>query len=277
MAGIQKPYENIYWRCAIALLAAHYILSHTSNYGFFQVIAVPGYWPSLLASFIIAFLLTQIVYLTTIFLDKHFPYAINWRKRLGMQCLMGIVAVSALAVSLAYIYFYLNSVVERLPDYMRLDFPIILAFIIGLNAYYFIRYLISINRTLIKQLYNVLRRNRKMQVLQEISAQQHEKQIAFIVRYGKNYTITYDDGTSFVWFEPLRVTIEKLKTQDFFLINPTCIVSRRAIQKIKRASSKRLKIYINPKIIAHSNYDNFYVSQSNCKQFMKWYSDHKIW
>lgn len=280
--GINKPYRDFPARIIISLCAAHYILSHTTEYGLFEVVLVNGYTISLIGSFIIALIIVYAVFKVTVMLDRRVPYAVNWRKRCVYQFVGGVLAVSVLASGLAMVLFLLIKEPQRIWRYFNQDFPIILAFIICLNAYYYSYYNIRVMKLLWSQLFLVMKRYR-MQAAKEFvpadnGAEQLPKKIAFIVRMRhRSYLARHMDATSEQWLTSIRDSISALPKGEYFTINPTCIIHIDTIQKIEEISSRRYKITFKAPLNTFLTEEQAIVSQSNGKAFVKWIGDRELW
>ncbi|MDQ8005256.1 MAG: hypothetical protein REI64_10685 [Pedobacter sp.] len=274
----QRPiYNDLYIRMLMSLLAAHYILTHTSKYGFFEIVLVNGYLYSLAISFFIAFLLFQLVYALTTQLDKRYPYLSNWKIRLVLQVLIGIGVVAIIAFLSAYIFFYANNVTERIPRYFNHDFPMIMAYIIGMNVYYMIRQGLLVNRFLFDRVHSLTEETpKKAPHRTKLAERKTDRKIAFVLKKDRQYMVTYADGSTFAWFKSIKRTMEELSLEEYFAINPTCIISKNVILSIKPIQSKRYAITLKPDFHKQVNPENFIVSQANKKRFTAWFTNNHI-
>ena len=275
-----KPYNDFVPTLFVALFAGHYILSHTTPYGFFEVVTVNGYWRSLLSSFIIALILVHSIRKITLALDNYTPYVRNWKLRTALQLVFGVLGVAIIAISLAFIYFYFAGEKVRLLRYLNHDFPIVLAFIIMLNAYYFIFFALRVNRKLFMVAWQLKQRHQREQEERKFKAALianptavSDNPIAFIVRVDREYFVTYFDGSTFLWRQTIKGSIAQLPANDFFMINPRCIVNRMAIETIRPLPHKRyqLKLPASIKRLPHQEY--FVVSQTNKFKFQRWFGN----
>lgn len=274
--GQSPSYRDFPFRLLLSLFAAHFILSHTTAYGFFEVILVNGYLFSLISSFIIALALIQMVYWVTTLLDKSFPYTENWRLRCVLQIFIGIVGVALLAFMFAYGFFFINNVTDRTSRYIDHDFPIIVAFIIGINAYYFIRYAIYVNNKLFNRVRTLAKRDRKQAVknvtpMEITSNNEDEVKIACIVKIERKYMVMYTNITEFPWFKPIKSSFEDLPKSDYFVINPRCIIAKEIILSVTPIKSKRYALTLKPPFHNKLNEEDLIVSQSNKIDFEHWY------
>ena len=270
-----KPYGDRWLRLVISLLAAHYILSHTHHYGFWEVIFVKGYFVSLLCSFLIAVILFEAVHGITRRLDLKIPYSKHWKARTAMQLLFGVAGVSLLAFILACLYFFAFNELARWRRYLNQDFSIIVSFIVGINAYYFIFYLIRVNLRLFQDNFQLQRHN-KASLLRHRKTNlrgtrnSDDEIIAFIVKVGYKYKVVYMDGSYGVWGLTLKKTMKELDSRDFFMINSSCIINRQAIKNTTYISSKRYQIEVPISLYKIAPDDCFIVSQQRKKAFEEW-------
>lgn len=272
-----KPYNDFVPTLLVSLFAAHYILTHTTPYGFFEVVTVSGYGRSLLSSFIIALILVHTIRQITLSLDIYTPYVRNWRLRVALQIVFGVLGVALVAICLAYAYFYLAGEKVRLLRYLNQDFPIVLAFIIMLNAYYFIFFALSVNRKLFNLALQMNQRHQREQEEKKFKAALivnpvavSDNPIAFIIRVGREYFVTYFDGSTFLWQQSIKASIAQLPANDFFMINPRCIVNRMAIEQIKPLPHKRFEIVLKATLKHAPYFQALTVSQANKQKFKRW-------
>lgn len=275
---LNGPYRDFVLRCLISLVAGHCIVVHASKYNLFNIVQVKGYYPSMLSSALIAFCLVMVVYAYTIYLDQKLPYAKFWLKRIVWQILLGIIGVSLLAIALATAYFYVNAQTHRLVNYWIYDFPVIFAFIVGLNMYYAGLYLIGLRKQLEIEVQQLLRINRtqKLNLVQQINSSDKElgidpDDIAFIYTKAQEYHVVHLNQKKFLWFKNMKESLKQLPKDDFYLINQSCIIHRVIILDYTAISSRRflLKLkapfqYIDDPLI-------LVVSQLYARQFLNWY------
>lgn len=276
-----SPYQDFLARTLVSLLAGHYILSHTAKYDIFNVVLANGYAPSLLGSFIIAMLIFYAANRITVALDKHMPYAVNWKKRCFFQFLFGVVGVSLLAFGLAAIYFVIRETPERIPRYYNQDFPIVLAFILCINAYYVIYHFTRVLRKLVKFMLLLLKRIRKQSIKYDVQASlpdRDEAKIAIIfTRSHRRYQAVYTNGSSIPWTVPLRDSLKELPQEEYFMINRSCILNLSAIKCIEQLPSRRYKITLKNAIAEKVPEEYLNVAQLQYTKFLSWIGDRKLW
>jgi len=73
------------------------------------------------------------------------------------------------------------------------------------------------------------------------------------------------DGTKFLIDDSLEAVESKLDPQNFFRINRQCIISYKAINNLKPASSNRLEVVLQPDFA-----EKVFVSQGKVKELKEW-------
>lgn len=276
-----KPYRDLPVRVIISLLAAHFILSHTTKYGFFEVILVNGYFFSLIPSFLIALTIFYAVYKTTLILDRRFPYVDNWKKRAIYQIIFGGIAVALLAIALAFILFCIIKEPERIWRYFNQDFTMVLAYIMGINAYYLIVYMFSLIRKLIVNMFRLLKLMRrevfKNHILEEITPPQQKSIAAIYISSHRHYQVLYMDGTSAQWLATLEKTISQLSEKEYLLINRQCIIGIEAIRCIEITRDKHFLITLKGTLQHSLPKGILKVSRPVKAKFTKWIGDKNLW
>lgn len=136
-------YRNFRFRAIIALIASTYILLHGHS---FEVIArafiSPSFYLALAASYPITLLLVFIVHRLTMKLDERYDWRDNFQERVIWQFLLGILVPALLDIVLISAYSAIVGTSFSQSNFFLVDFPIIVSFIILLNMYYVIRYLL---------------------------------------------------------------------------------------------------------------------------------------
>src|SRR5690606_37693908 len=137
---IEEPvvnYNDFYLRIAMSIAASQILLMYNEQVTFFNLLLQPGYYLSLLGSFLIAFLLVNYIYIVTIGLDKNFDWKNHTTKRLGWQVLLGFAIPALGAFLLAALFFAVNRMNILQTTYLDQDYTIILIMLLIVNLYYF--------------------------------------------------------------------------------------------------------------------------------------------
>ncbi|MCY1662574.1 LytTR family transcriptional regulator DNA-binding domain-containing protein [Chryseobacterium sp. SL1] len=135
-------YNNRKLRIGAALAASVYIVLHGRINLFFKAVISVGFYVAVTVSFIIALLLVYYVHSVTIWLDK----ILDWRnspvKRSTLQLVLGVITPTFLDIFFISIYFSIigQNILEN--GFFLIDLPIIISFLIILNLYYLIHYLL---------------------------------------------------------------------------------------------------------------------------------------
>lgn len=135
-------YGNRKLRLTSAFIASIYIVFHGIPIDLVKAFSSPGFYLAAAVSFAISLLLVNMVHIITIWLDRK----CNWRERPfergGLQLIFGVVAPALLDLLLISIYFGIldQSIADN--GFLLIDYPLIVCFIIFLNLYYLIHYLV---------------------------------------------------------------------------------------------------------------------------------------
>ncbi len=228
------------------------------------------YYRSLFYSFVIAFILVNIVYLVTIRLDKKIDWKQHTIQRVGLQILAGIIFPAFLAFILAYFYFRsfgLNIFVNTY--YLRFDFPVVVLMLMLFNIYYLAFYFY-----------------RKWQLLEQEKDHKplfkDDAATTFIVQRGtKNIPITVGDICYFYHNENynflrtfekedflIAESLEEVEQQlppTFFRANRQIIVSIKACDHFQSLEFNKLELFTQPPFK-----QPIVISQKKTRSFKEW-------
>lgn len=136
-------YNNLSFRIAGSLVVSIFITLFGTGSSFFIALKYPSFYLVVGLSFLVALLLTYCVHYSTIQLDKRFAWQRNPYRRAGLQLLLGIMLPVVLAYYIMMLYFrFVDGRDIHDSQYMLIDFPHMVYFIIILNLYYIIHYLV---------------------------------------------------------------------------------------------------------------------------------------
>lgn len=127
----------------ISFVASLYILLHGHNLGVIgRAFSTPSFYIALGISFLITLFLVYLVHKVTVWLDKRHDWRTHLLERILWQTIFAVLVPVLIDLGLISIYSAIigeNFIQSR---FLLVDFPIIVAFIILLNMYYVIRYLL---------------------------------------------------------------------------------------------------------------------------------------
>lgn len=136
-------YNNLSFRIAGSLVVSIFITLFGTGSSFFVALKYPSFYLVVGLSFLVALLLTSCVHYSTIQLDKRFDWRRMPYRRAGLQLLLGILLPVILAYYIMMLYFrFVDGRDIHDSQYMLIDFPHMVYFIIILNLYYVIHYLV---------------------------------------------------------------------------------------------------------------------------------------
>ena len=136
-------YQNRWLRIFFALAASLFILFHGRWYAFFTLIQLRAFYIALIVSFIIAFLLVYAVHRITCWLDTRYDWRERLFERILLQSCLGIVGPAL--IDLIAVLFFLKAKGMDPINYLLVDYPVIVCFLVFLNVYYLIHYLALTN------------------------------------------------------------------------------------------------------------------------------------
>jgi len=283
MDNLEKPvtrksgYHDFYFRVIIALLAAHLIIAFGEKESFFQLLIMPAYYWSLLPSFIIAFMLVNVVNFVTVKLDKKHDWIQQSLSRVGLQLTLALLLPAVLAFLLASVYFWAWGYNIFNTLYLKYDFPVIVLLLVLLNAYYLSFYFYKRSRIAEKALEHPVplqeENSLEKKVTKEIFLVQRGAQtiplpilsIAYFYRDGDyNFLKTFDEQ-SYLLSQTLDEIEQQLDTRLFFRANRQVIVQRKACTHFSNLEYGKLELFAQPAFK-----QPVIISQRRSKQFREW-------
>ena len=264
-----KPaYNDLYFRIAISLLAAHFIVAFGIDRTIWELLLMTAYYRSLAGSFIIAFLLVSAVYKATVKLDRHWPWGKNNLVRTIYQAAFGVVLPSALAFILAAIYFALYGINILKTPYLKYDFPVIVVFIILVNTYYFAYYQYLLNRLAPGPHAEKIREKYREQFLVSEGLEKipvKTTSICSFYREGNFNWLKTFDGKAYLHDLTLDETEQQLDDRQFFRANRQFIVNHDCCRSYQLLEYGKLELLTEPEMIGP-----VIISQRRAAEFKKW-------
>lgn len=136
-------YNNFAFRIVGSLVVSIFITLFGTGSSFFVALKYPSFYLVVGLSFLVALLLTYCVHYVTIQLDKDFDWQRKPYRRAGLQLSLGVLLPVVIAYYIMMLYFkYFDGRDIHDSQYMLIDFPHMVYFIIMLNLYYVIHYLV---------------------------------------------------------------------------------------------------------------------------------------
>jgi hypothetical protein len=260
-------YNDTHFRFLLPLPAAHYSLAINEPEPFLEFIQLPNYPLLLFQAWLLVFILVNIIYYTTSYLDRKFPWHKVKVKRLVLQVGIGVVFPSFLSLFLAFAFFKINGVDIFETNYLKLERWFSILFILIVNCYYIIYYFVSLLAGLKKKEKTVAKAKINDLVFSQGSriVKLAEKDIAvFFHKNGFSFAHTFE-GAQYLVEQPLSEIILAVNSFQFFRVSRSIIVNRDTISSFTPASSGRLHLFLNS-----MENKEVYVSQRNTKEFKSW-------
>lgn len=251
-------YHDWLTRLILSIIAAHYVLAINEPEPFLEFIQLPAYPALLLQNWLIAFLIFSLIYKITRWLDVKFPWTDNIVHRALFQILLGFLIPSFILFFLAYLFFRVNGIEMMETNYLKLEWWFSILFVILVNCYYIIRYLIR--HTLIQgddKAGLIIKYGNELMRLPD-----HE--INYIRTAGKLVVVFASDGQQYPTDKAIKTLIAELDRHQFYKIHRSTIVNRNIVLGYGLASSNRLKLKTTVE-------EEFYVSKSARADFKKWW------
>lgn len=261
-------YNDLYFRVAISLLAAHFVIAFGIDKTIWQLLLMTAYYRALIASFVIAFLLVSSIYLATVKLDRRWPWGKDNIVRIAYQSFFGVVLPSAMAFILAAIYFFVYGINILKTVYLKYDYPIIVIFIIIINIYYFAYYQYLLNKAVRNSTPTENGKNYKAQFMVSEGLEKIPISIPSISSFYRdgnyNWLKTFD-GKAYLHDLTLDETEQHLDPNQFFRANRQVIVNHAACRSYQLMEYGKLELILEPSLPSP-----IVISQKRAADFKRW-------
>lgn len=285
----QLLYRNKGFRILAALVASYYILFHGRSPDIIGELKNPVFYIAFTVSFAIALLMVTWVHFVTTSLDVRFDWYTAFKARLFRQIVFGILVPLVFDFTLMSIYFYFMGTSIFDNGFIRYDFPMIACFILLLNFYYVVHFLLAAHK--IQNQSGKFKSNdedvptgvRTVKVESAISSNEMKGRIAELFpKIGIDIAIAEyvlffyanDKNVYLVNYNQQEVIIDRnlghleevLPVADFYRINRSVIVNRKIFKAYKNGE-KRNTLVLNffdefEPIIKHYGEDRFTVTKN---------------
>jgi DNA-binding LytR/AlgR family response regulator len=258
-------YHDLYFRLALSLLAAHFLIAFGEKESFFELLLMWDYYRSLLFSALIAFILISFIRYVFTRLDKRYDWKMQTAKRLAMQSLWGVAVPAILAFLLAAVYFSMHHIHILDTLYLRFDFPVIVLLLIVLNMYYL-----------------VFRFYRQSQAPVEKNEESHYRKTFIVFKGAKSIPVPVDmiayffhegdfnflrttNGEDFLVSQSLDEVQAQLDPAIFFRANRQMLIGFGACKHFEPLEFNKLALFIEPPYK-----EAVIISQKRAKGFKDW-------
>lgn len=257
MSGATR-YPGYFSKITLAFIAAQLIVLYEEEHSFRAIFSNPYYYVALLASMGIALVIIQLVFWITRWLDYQFPWSRSYRLRLPRQFIFGLLLPLFPLLLLASAYFAYFEINILHTVYFKRYLQQIVWMLLTLNGLLFYWWSIANKQ---KGIPKAMLTN----LLPAPPTLAQHQDIACIFIEHKNYFAYRFDGEKIIWQDTLANSIALLDAYQFFLVNRSCIINRKAIVAVKVLTSKRTKLELSLEKMAEVE-----VSQRENSAFKKW-------
>jgi hypothetical protein len=275
-------YNNKRLRIICAFAASVYILFHGRPINLVKAFSSPGFYLALTVSFGISLLLVYTVHAITIWLDQISGWRKEPIKRSLLQFLLGVILPLSADLLLISIYFHAmqQNIVDN--DFLLIDFPLIVFFIILMNLYYLIHYLLLTEpKPTIEYIdeidqYNEDVENSELSGLTIDHSGQHlqfdvPQDVLCFYRVGKWVKAFTTHGNEYVVNISLSTLEERFSSVHFCMINRSVLINCKTIQGYESTNKRDIfKIIFKPPfagIVNTSKDKNFYMTKEYLTAF----------
>ncbi len=240
--------KDLLWLVLFSLFAGHYLVSNREAEYFWELWMMKSYYPAMLGSFLIAFLVCLVVFYIDCCLNLTWPWLQDFYKRLLKQLQFGVVLPLCLLLLLVWAYFGIRRQTFDFGEYMRIDFGVSAILIVMLNIFCLCRYLferlIIYYQPVEEPFFEVEEAQVTAKREPAIDLSVLSKMVYFYHSNRVNWAINeagemIDTG---LLMDELEAWLPK---GDFFRVQKGFIVHRESIKQPMRASSHRLLLYLN--------------------------------
>lgn len=253
-----------------AAIGAFMISVYGETKPIFELMMLKEFYLALVVSFLIAFILINLVYLVTVRLDRQYRWETETIQRLLLQVLLAFIAPAILAFLFAWTYLSAYGINILKTSYVTHDYQFILMMLLLLNAYYLGHYFF-------------LRWQACEQLIQNFKGKINEpghpglqlsqgsktiqvpfEDILYIYREDEaNYLLTKNAERYFLSFTLDDIAVQL--NQNFFRANRQMIINRKTIKSYQSAENGKIMLALEPPFK-----EDVLISSRKAKGFRDW-------
>lgn len=214
-----------------------------------------------------AFFIVNFIYTVTERLNRRFPLTGNLTNRILFQIILGFLIPSIVLFLLACLFFWINDVDMMSTSYAKLEWWFSILFVILVNCYYIIRYLMR--RVLFQEKGKSKSTNLDSSDglivkhgNEQVWIPTHE--ITYIQPAEKAALVHVVSGQQYLTEKTTKILVEELDPRQFYEVRRSHIINRSVVVGYEPASSNRLRLKTTLQ-------EEFYVSQRSRADFKKWW------
>ena len=251
-------------RIILSLLAAFFIVLNGRWHLIHKALVSPSFYVAVLVSFLIAYLMLTVVHSATAVLDKRVPWHAHLWKRIVLQLLFGVVAPCMLDVAMAAVY--ISATGQNFLDsgFMLYDFPIIAGFILLINIFYVVLYL----------MYGEIapKPTQNLSEPEQSCSMDSPKDIAYCCRMGRRVRKYGAEGTEIPTYQSLCSLLEQYRNDGLIQINRSTLINIKMVSSYYQGQKRNsLQIVLKDKYKNLTDYENdglFVVTKEYIKGFL---------
>lgn len=258
---MKKNVSNAFFlRLVLCGMASYVLTFYNEDVGFFEAIVTVPYLRAFIASFVIAFILVEYIYRTTVRLDRQ----LNWQEervwRMFWQLVMGFVipALAAFVLAAGFFALFGHNILET--NYLRHDYTLILLMLAFFNLCTLL--MVSFLPKSVAPAVHLLsdQRNQENGTRQEretvlvetairsIKVPVSQIHYAFILQ-GNVFIRTTDTNSlsdSLPYQDTLRTLQEQLDSRQFFRINRQMLINFATCSSFRSNGNRTVEVLLDP-------------------------------
>lgn len=239
----QIPYPGPIFKLVAAVISANIVILYEEKPPLLFILSNQGFYIASAISCVFAYIIIDVVFFLTTWLDFKFPWAPYYNKRLLLQFLLGVFAPVFPLFLGASLYFYVNNINVFETVYVKRYIPMIILLLTCLSAY--LQYYWAKEKGFKKKV-SALQANLNAPNVLSVDA----TTIAYLFAEDKNYYAVDFKGNKVGWELTIKETIPLLPSKMFFRINRSMVINRNAIEMIEVINPKQTAIFIKTAIYA---------------------------
>lgn len=292
-------YDNKKLRVGTVIVVSLYMLIHGTKFDIYRAITSPGFYLAWGVSILITLLLVEFVHCITNRLDVNYGWRSKSKERIVAQFLFGLFLPAVADLLIISIYFGLQG--QNIFDnrYFYIDYPVVLLFLVLLNLYYIIRYLLLTNERMVeKELNKALAQIKDEQNCRRKDERQRElnrilrfiidsneytpviTDILYIYRDEKRVVIVDNSGEEFPGNTTLSNLKEFLHGTHFVRINRSIILNLDTVESYKKGEKRNTLVFKFSKqytaLFKEKGLDHFTVTKENISDVELYFYAHVV-
>ncbi|VXA94853.1 LytTr DNA-binding domain-containing protein [Flavobacterium sp. 9AF] len=261
--------DRFLWIFFYPLASLSFIFIANDN-SFLTLIFLPTFFTDVIFALIVTYFVGLLLKKMTLYLDFNFSWNDNFKKRVKLQILYGILFPLFISMFLEILYLYFIQIPLSSSSIFYLEFPLAFLLLLLANSFYVANYFFIDKNKIINSRDN--QHYIENDILAYIIVQKGFKEIkidlvdcAFIKSAEKMLWLYAYNGEIYRLNGTLEEWEKKLK-ENFFRINRQYLANAKAVESVVSTATRKLQInFIFPQN------EEIYVSKANASEFRKWW------